>query len=45
MDETGLTSKAANDFNDDGCKSMADAADLGDDLIQKCLVSLNPRFR
>ena len=40
-DESGVTSKAANDFNDDGCKSMADAADLGDDLIQRCLVMVD----
>ncbi len=34
-----MTSKAANDFNDDGCKAMADVADLSEELVQHCLVS------
>jgi hypothetical protein len=34
-----VTSKAANDFNDDGCKAMADVADLSEELVQHCLVS------
>jgi hypothetical protein len=38
-DENGVTSKASNDFNDDGCKPMADAGDLQIDLVQHCLVN------
>ena len=33
-----MTSKAANDFNDEGCKAMSDIADFKNDLNEQCVV-------